>query len=230
MTGAEFLNYLVGTTNQIGLLDKNADDTEFRRFILQCLNLALGEMSTKQSVWHWKDLEVSSTTTTRINEIDLDVPEDLDGDKVFGLWDTTNNVTYDYIEHDKFLRLVPNPAQNIGSPYWYTIWGRIILLYPVPSSSFLVFLRYIRTIGSLSDNTATSGFPNKYDYVVIAGALKYAYQFDPQLGDAHTQQAIFNDGIQSMILENSTNINSLGKVESHRNRMRGVRIPYPVAQ
>ena len=82
MTGAEFLDFLVGTESVIGILDKNPSDTEYRAFILKCLNLTLKDISARQVDWHWKFLEKTVTTSTVADQMDYDLPTDIDTTKI----------------------------------------------------------------------------------------------------------------------------------------------------
>lgn len=230
MDGKEFLDFLIGTTSQIGVLDKNIDDTEYRAFMLQCLNLTLKDISTRQDGWHFRFLEKTGTTTTVASQIDYDLPADIDGVKVFSVWDRTHNNTYTFKEHDLFLRLVPNPSLRTGNPLWYTIWGNLLKLYPIPSSAFTLYIRYIKTITLLTDSdTSNTDVPTKFDQVIIDGALKWAYKFDKQLGDESLQTQIYEAGVQRIVTENLSNINDLAQTESHRTRGSS-RVSFPVDQ
>jgi len=218
MTGAEFLNFLCGETGVIGITDRNVNDSSYRAFMLKCLNLTIKNIQTRQEQWHWKWLEKTVTTPTVSGQMDYDMPTDIDDYKIFSVFDRTNNRNYTFVPHDKFLRYVPNPSLNTGGSYIYTLWADTLKLYPVPDSAYTLFVKYISKITALVDDANTIEIPEKYDPVIIDGALRYAYKFDPELGTETTQVALYEAGINQMEAENRTNINDLGVTESHRNK------------
>jgi len=221
VTGQNFLNFLVGKTGQIGLLDKNVNDTSYRAFMLDCLNLVLKDIQNRQQSWHWRWLEKTATAPTVAGQIDYDLPTDVDTNKIFAVYDRTNDRTYGYLPYDEFVKLIADPSNSSGEAVLYTFWASMIKLWPIPASVITFYLDYISLITALTDATVACEIPAKYDNVVIDGALVYGYKFDPDMGDWKQQQAIYEAGIAKMIADNGAMINELGRTQGHRTRCIG---------
>ena len=219
MTGAAFLNFLVGKSGQIGLLDKNVNDTSYRAFMLDCLNLVLKDIANRQTNWHWRWLEKTATAPTVIGQIDYDLPTDVDTNKIFAVYDRTNDRTYTYAPYEKFVKRVADPSNNSGQSVWYTFWASLIKLYPIPASILTFYLDYISLATAWTDAAVSNELPAKYDPVVIDGALVYAYKFDPDMGLWTQQQAIYEASVKRMISDNSVMIDDLPVTTSHRGRL-----------
>src|SRR3990167_414299 len=219
MTGQALLNFLCGKSGQIGLLDKSINDTSYRAFMLDCLNLVAEDIQNRQQSWHWRFLEKTATAPTVASQIDYDLPTDVDTNKVFSLSDRTNDITYTFIPYEKFIRAVADPTNYSGNSIWWTFWASMIKLYPIPSSVWTFYLDYISLITAWTDAAASNEIPAKYDPVIIDGVLVYAYKFDPELGNSQIQQVIYEAGVQKMIKDNMNMINELGRSGSHRDRL-----------
>jgi len=219
MTGAEFLDFLVGASDALGMTDKNPKDQSYRAFMLKCLNLTIKDISGRQQDWHWRWLEKTATAPTVIDQMDYDLPSDLEKYKIFSVFDRTTPITYKFIPHEKFLRYVPKPSDTYGNPYLYTVWGDNLKLFPVPSSILTIYIKYIKTPTMLGDNDNTCDIPPTWDNVIIDGALRYAYQFDTELGDLTSRVQLYEAGISRMKQDNNMNINEITSTESHRGRV-----------
>lgn len=229
MTGQEYLNFIVGTTSQIGMADKNISDTEYRALALQWLNLVGKDIGNRQQNWHWKFLEVTATAPTVANQHSYDLPTDIDTTKILAVYDRNNDITYTYTPYEKFVRLVPDPSNNTGDSHIWTIFANTLRLWPIPSSVFTLFMDYVRTMTSYADNGVAGIIPAKYDTVVIDGILSWAYRFDKELGDFASQIELYEAGVRRMIIDNKMNVGSLAKRESHRTKRQGELISFPLA-
>ena len=219
MTGAQFLDFLCSKSGQIGLLDKSYNDTSYRAFMLECLNLTLKNIAARQQNFHWRWLEKTATAPTIADQMDYNLPTDIDSNKTYAVFDRTNDITYRFIPYDRFVRLVADPSNNTGDPRFWTFWADVIKLYPVPSSVITIYMNYIKTITTLTDSAgSTTDVPTKYDPVIIDGALSYAYRFDPQLGSWADHQRLFENGVVGMVQDNSMMIAEKVKTESHRDK------------
>jgi len=230
MHGSEFLNLLIGTSTVDGLLDKNPDDTGYRALMLKCLNLVRNDISTRQQNWHWKWLEKTVTTVTVADQMDYDLPTDIDTTKVFSVFDRTYDRSYKFVPHDILIKIAPDPSTVTGNPYLYSIWAGVLKLYPIPDSVFTVFLKYVKNITSFTDAAVSIEIPEKYDNVVIDGALKWAYKFDPELGDEAKQTQLYENGISLMMMDNRLVIDGEPVSGSHRDRYNGYLQEFPVNQ
>jgi len=216
-SGQEFLNILCGSSTIEGLTDRNPEDSRYRATMLGWLNLVLKDIQNRQQGWHWRWLEKTATASTVAGQHSYDLPDDIDTNKMFALYDRTNDNTYTFVPYDRFVRLFPDPSNEQGTPRWWTFWANTIRLYPVPASAFTFYLDYIKNITLLTDDaSSTTDVPEKFDEVIIDGALVYAYRFDPSLGDWKSQQQLYEAGIQKMINDNRMMINELAESESHR--------------
>ena len=152
---------------------------------------------------------------------------DIDTNKLFALYDRTNDRTYKYIPYEKFVKLVADPSNSSGASIWWTFWAKMIKLYPIPASIITFYLDYISLVTALTDAAVSCEIPAKYDPVIIDGVLVYAYMFDRELGDPIAQRKIFESGIngdggvKGMISDNNMMINDGGETESHRVRRGG---------
>lgn len=227
MTGKLFLDFLVGATGQVGILDKNTSDTSYRSFMLQCLNLVAKDIQNRQKTWHWKFLENTATANTVANQHTYDPPDGsgtapaIDTTKIFAIYDRTSDLTYNYVPYDKFVRSVADPSNNTGDSVMWTFWANTFRLYPVPSSVKTIYLDYIQLLTAWGDSATSNEIPAKYDPVIIDGALVYAYKFDQELGDWRSQQQVYEAGIELMISDNRSEIANLSKTTSHRDRYSG---------
>lgn len=220
MTGAEFLNVLAGPADgsKFGILDKNKGDTKFRATVLDWLNLILKDISNRQQNWHWRWLEETATAPTVEDQIDYDPPTDLDTNKIFKIYDRTQDRTYEFVPFNQFREQYPDPSTDTGNPRIWTYFDGQIKLFPVPSSVFQIYIEYIQTITNLADNTNSTEVPVKYDQVIIDGVLTYSYRFDRDLGDLGAQVQLYEAGIQRMIKDNLMTIDQKGRTRSHRDR------------
>lgn len=219
MTGAQFLDFIVGKSGQIGMLQKNVNDTSYRAFMLSCLNLVLKDISNRQQQWHWRWLEKTATAPTVASQHTYDVPSDLDTNKILAVYERTNDITMKFMPYDKFVRLVADPSADSGNAVIWTFYANTLRLYPVPSAVLTMYMDYIKTITALADSAGTTDVPAKYDTVIIDGALVYAYKFDKNMGDWAKQQVVFEAGVTRMIQDNNMSIGELAISESHRTRI-----------
>lgn len=224
LSGTQFLDYLVGSDSEIGLLDKNPDDAKYRKFTLSNLNLVLEDIQNRQQSFHWRFLEVTAIAPTVSGQMDYDLPgtsgsaPPIDTTKLVVVSDRTNDITYTYKPYEIFKRYVADPSNDSGDPYIFTLWANMLKLWPVPNSAFNVFLDYIKLMTKFADDSTTTDIPAKYNHVIIAGALVYAYKFDPQLGDWVKQQQIYEAAVDKMVRDNSLVISELSKSASHRDK------------
>lgn len=220
MNGKQFLDLLVGTSSSQGLTDKNPSDANYRAFMLECLNLVAKDIQNRQQTWHWRWLEKTATAPTVADQIDYDLPTDIDTNKIIAVFDRTDDVAYKFIPHDLFVKLIPDPSNDSGGSRFYTFWANVIKLWPIPDSVWTFYLRYIQEITAWADSTADNEIPQKYDPVIIDGALAYAYKLDPDLGNETRQIQLYEAGVNRMIRDNSVMPNHLPRARSHRNRGR----------
>lgn len=219
MNGSSILNTFCGSSSVHGLMDKNSSDSKYRTTALGWLNLIIKDIAKRQKNWHWRFLEKTATASTVANQMDYDLPTDIDTNKIFAISDRTQDRTYIYVPYEKFIRRVADPSNNSGNPIWWTFWANVIKLYPVPSSVWTFYLNYIKVMASATDSSTTLDIPDKYEPVVINGLLMYGYKFDPDMGDFGTQKAVYDADADDMVSENLSMMGSLPYTDSHRDRL-----------
>lgn len=223
MTGQQFLDFLCSKNGQIGMLDKNYQDTSYRAFMLDCLNLVLKDISTYQVGWHWRFLEKSATAPTVADQHTYDLPTDIDTHKIEALSDRTYDRKYIFVPYDRFSRMFPDPSVSTGSSIYWTLFANVIRLFPVPNTVWTMYIDYVKKITALTDSgSSNTDVPPKYDHIIIAGARAYAYGFDPDLGNEAQQIQIYKDGLDRMMSENKQVDSELCKTESHRDKFKNV--------
>ena len=227
MTGADFLNTLCGSSTVHGLLDKNVLDTKYRATMLGWLNLTLKDIANRQVNWHWRWLEKTSTAPTVADQMDYDLPTDIDTNKLFAIYDRTTDRTYKYVPYERFISQVPDPTNSAGDTIIWTFWAKAIKLYPIPDSVITFYLNYVGLATAWTDAATSNELPTKYDQIIIDGALVYAYKFDPDMGDWKTQQMAYEAGVQRMIQDNNMMIADRGETGSHRIKYFGGEL-YPI--
>ncbi len=218
MTGAEFLDFFMGTATSQGMLDKNPDDTGYRALVLKWMRLVCNDIANRQQNWHWKWLETKVTAPTVVNQMDYDLPADIDTTKIFKLFDRNFDRTYTYLPYEKFVDRIPDPTISYGEPCIYTVWAGTIKLFPIPNLVFTVFLDCVKKITPFTDAAVSIEIPDKYDHVIIDGVLKWAYKFDPELGDEVKQTGIYENDISLMMMDNRLVIDNTPISGSHRVR------------
>jgi hypothetical protein len=205
--------------------------------MLQCLNLTLKDIQLRQENWHWRFLEKTATAPTVIAQMDYDLPTiaggstfDIDGHKIFAVFDRTQDLTYVYKPYEWFVKRVADPSNSSGNSVWWTYWAGMLKLWPVPASVWTFYMNCIALITALTDAGVACEVPAKYDSVIIHGALKWAYQIDPKLGSYADMESLYEKGIASMKQDNSMMIAEIGRTESHRNRYEGKETePFPLS-
>jgi hypothetical protein len=214
MTGATVLdNFLV-------LMDKKSTDTSYRALALIWLDLVLKDIQNRQDSFHWRFLEVIGTTfSTAVDDFDYalsTIAPSIDTQKVIHVYDKTNDRTYRYIPYERFKDIVADESNNEGVPYIFSIGGDNLLLWPRPSAIVTNYIDYVKVIGDAADDSVTILVPDKFKKVVIDGMMEFGFKFDPELGNAVNQNAIYESGIDRMRKENSQMIMENMRPVSHR--------------
>ena len=218
MTGQQFLNILCGSATVEGLLQSNSQDTKFRATVLGWLNLVLNDIQNRQVSWHWKFLEKTSYFTTVEDQYPYDLPADIDTQKIFAVYDRTDDITYTYIPYEKFIRLIPDPSNDKGGTCFWTHWAKTLRLWPIPDDARTTYMDYVRLITALLDDATACDIPAKYDPIIIDGVLAYGYQFMPEMANYKNKQQDYELGIERMIKDNLQMIAHYAKSESHRGK------------
>ena len=170
-------------------------------------------------------MEKTAIASTVADQIGYDLPTiaggstfDIDTNKIFAIYDRTNDRTYKYIPYEKFVKFVPDPSVNSGESIWWTYWALQAYLFPIPDSVWTMYLDCISLITDWTDAATSNEIPAKYDPVIIDGVSTYVYKFEPKLGNMAVQQQLYEAGIAKMIADNAQMINDDSETQSHRTR------------
>lgn len=212
MTGTTLL------TNFLIRADKNSNDTEYRALALIWLDDIIKDIQNRQQSFHWRFLEKTATTSTVADQHSYDLPTDIDTNKLFAIYDRTNDITYRYMPYERFVKLVADPSNDTGDPTIWTFFGTTLRLYPVPSSVITIYLDYIKIMADATDDATALSIPDKYKNTIIDGLMTKAYEFDPDMGNAQIQMAKYEAGISRMIVDNSQMIAEVARPVSHREK------------
>lgn len=93
----------------------------------------------------------------------------------------------------------PNPAAFDGQqPYFYTLYGRRLELYPKPDSTYTMRIRCNYLPQNFASGTSVSDFLNKDD-IIIAGAVTHAYASLQENADAKEWAKVFAARLQNAV-------------------------------
>lgn len=217
MTGQSIL------TDFLVLMDKNADDSDYRALALKWLNLVLDDIQNRQEGFHWKFLEkLGGTFNTAADDFDYalaTIASDLDTDKIIAVYDKTYDRAYTYHPYEQFRRLIAADETNeSGEPRIWSIFGGQLLLWPVPDAVVSTSIDYVKVITAATDAATALLVPDKYKAVILDGMLEWGFKFDPEMGNPVTQRQIYEDGIRRMKENNSSLEGDIPETRSHRDR------------
>jgi hypothetical protein len=224
MKGNEFIDSVM---RRVGRSQVLTTDTTLRAIALEWLNTGVRDISGRHEHWTW--LEKTASFPTVADQLSYDLPADIDlsGRKVFSVKQEDSPAKLVYIDQNTFDALEPEPTSSSGYPYYYTLWSKAIRLYPMPSSVITMYMRYIKTVTSLTDSaTSETDIPSKHDNVVIDGALVYAFMLFPSFGNSQQQRAVYELGIKRMIQDNNIVIGDDGISFSHSIGSQRMKDPY----
>ena len=211
-TGAEFL------TDLLKLTDKSSNDTGYRSLLLLWCNKILNDIANTQTSHHWRFLEKTGTMQTAIDQHTYDLPSDIDTNKMFALYERTNDISLVFVPYWRFVEIVADPSNDSGQSVWWTFYAGTLRLYPVPSAVLTMYMDYIKNLTELADNGNSTDVPEKYEGVIIDGVMAEAYKFDKELGDFTSQYQLYQQGLRRMVTDNSMMIAETTRSISHRER------------
>lgn len=221
MTGEILINDL------IAVMEKSSNEPStsggYREVALVWLKHIIKDIGNSQLSWHWRFLEKSATFPTVSGQHTYDQPDDIDTNKMFALYERTNDITYKFVDYNTFVRLVPDPSNHQGDPgrIW-TFFGTTIRIFPVPNSVITVFLDYIRVMSNPTDDDTVLDIPDKYEDVVFKGMFEKAVRYDSDLGNLQLAKSEYRDALKRMKDENRMMIGDKRSMSiSHKARHSG---------
>lgn len=203
-------------------------DTNLRAMILDWLNRTIRNIAARHEQWTW--LETSATFTTVANQLTYDLPSDCDlsGRKIITLRQLETPQKLIYVNQQRMDEIEADPTDTTGNPELYTIFGAYIRLWPTPDAVYTIYERYIKTITAYTDAAdSTSDIPAKYEDVIVSGVLAHAYKIFKNAGDANAERLLFEAGVERMIQDNNSELDSDGTSYAHSLTPYQFRPPFP---
>lgn len=208
--------------NEVELDSANfATSTGFFSFAKDAVNSAIRHINQEEFQWPWN--HVVETETLRAGVVRYSFPDDaktIDMNSFRIKRDSSLNVgtirlknmMYEeylekYIDADYNTTDTSTPAHIIRAP------SRELIVYPNPDAAYEVDYEYYRTGYDLINHNDVPTIPEQYRYVIIDGAMYFAYQFR---GDSQSSQTAFNKFEQGIKYMRSLNINRTDYIRDTR--------------
>jgi hypothetical protein len=136
----------------------------------------------------WPFLETTTTGTAPLSITDLRA--------VLSVVDSTNESTLTYEDFRTIREDDPTLATS-GTPYcWYQSAATTIAVYPTQAVSLSV--RYLKFPTDLSSGADTPVIPTRYQYLIVEGAVGYAYRDTDNYEAAQAVEEVFDRGVLEM--------------------------------
>ena len=204
--------------------DKSQSDTTFDNFVKDCLNLTVQEIASHVPWTQWLLDEASLTATVDGTQY-IVMPSDMDIHSFISITDRSN-------ANRKVRRITPAEADQIDPGrdltgdeilWWYqrvettspTFEDRIYFLNRPDSADTLsaIFGTFPPTV---STGTASFILPEKYEWILIEGALSKAWErLAPELPIADRHRKRFEAGLQIIVRDSNSPLEESG-LQGHR--------------
>lgn len=133
----------------------------------------------------WPFLETTTTGTAPLTISDLRA--------VLSVVDTTNQSVLTFEDYRTIREDDPTLAATGSPECWYQSATTTVAVYPASSVSLSV--AYIKTPTDLSSGTDTPVLPTRYHYLIVEGAVAYAYRDSDNFEAAQQTEDIFERGL-----------------------------------
>jgi hypothetical protein len=137
----------------------------------------------------WPFLETVATGTSPLSVTDLQ--------DVLYVMDTTNHVRLESSDLRDLIDRDVDATTTTGNPNSYYFDGSALTVYPASSGASLS-VRYIKTPAELVNDTDEPIFPSRFHYLIVEGAMKYAYRDSDNYEAAEAVRATFESGLARM--------------------------------
>ena len=165
------------------------------------------------------------------DQMTYDLPTDIDGHKVFSLKRKDGDRKLDFIPQDQLDESVPDPSVSSGRPIVYTLWYTYVRLWPIPDSAITMYLRYVKKITEVADDTTTlTEIPDRWENVVLDGVKVRAFSFDRRPNEAAIAKADYDVGIERMQNDNEMIIDYKAVVGEHTRGLRSYAYERPITE
>ena len=195
--------------NEVELTISNfSTTTGFYSFAKDSVNSSIRHINQEEYNWPWNHVEESEVL--RAGESRYSMPYDcksVDMNTFRIKRDNTLNVPttklkiIQYEEYlDKYADSEYNSSTNNRSTPMYVSRtpSRELMFYPCPDKAYEVIYEYYRTAYDLELYDDIPNVPEQYRYVIIDGAMYYAYQFRGDMQAASMAEQKFEQGIKHL--------------------------------
>lgn len=176
--------------------------------IKDAVNSAIRHINHEEFNWPWNHVEQSETVT--VGEARYSYPYDtkvlhLDSFRIKRDDDlgvvTTKLKPMDYEEYvENYIDYEYNTASNIRKVPSYVVNtpSQEFILLPPPDKAYELIYEYYTVGVDLELYSDVPTIPQQYKYVIVDGAMYYAYQFQGDIQASQVAQAKFEQGIKNM--------------------------------
>jgi hypothetical protein len=182
------MSYTLETLVQEGL-DFQFSETEYEELFKRWLNQAQRRMVIETEIRTQEEaFSVSTVTGTATYELPTNFARLID------FFNEENHELLTPLDIREFDGL----PKSEGTPYAYTVIGNKLTLYPTPSVTVPLTLRYWRLPAEMVQASDTPEVPYQYQELLLAWALKKAYKRENDQAMAQMWEVEWEKGIQKM--------------------------------
>ena len=108
----------------------------------------------------------------------------------------------------------------ILAPEERTARFKIISLYPIPSSAITIYLEYYTRLRLLTNDADVPDIDEKWIWVIVKGTEAKVYQYQNKESLFNTNQALYANGVRSMVKSDLCNVDYIPYLKSHQVKYR----------
>lgn len=207
--GSTFLdltNKVLRKLNEVPLTSVNfASATGFHALVKDSVQYSIDAINQDQYRWPFNYVRREETLVP--NQQEYNLPSDY---KIVD-WSTF------FLQRDDTLSVRPQPVNLMNYNEWNnwlrssdslgstSLPERVIrtrhdtfIISPIPDKAYVVEFDYWRVPTPLVNSTDTTTIPSQYDYVIISGAMKHAYDFRENFEMSGKEHSIYTKGLKQM--------------------------------
>jgi len=171
------------------VLEHQFSDGKYRPLVKKWLNQAQRRAVIESES---RTQEESSSITTSAGDATYELPANF-----ARMIDLFNSETHQ-LPQPLDIREYDNLSKSEGQPYAYAVIGNQITFYPTPNAAYPFTLRYWRLPADMVAETDQPEIPVQYHELLIAYAMKKAFQREDDLQMAQAWEAQWEKGILKM--------------------------------
>lgn len=119
---------------------------------------------------------------------------------VTSLRDTTTGTYLQWLRDDDFEERVGTYNTQSGSPLYYYFSGNAINMWPVPTASTIVRMKYLKTSAEVTSSSAETAIliPKQFHRLIVQGSLYKLYEMEDDPDTAERYLSHYERGINDM--------------------------------